>query len=245
MSTKSVLLTGARAPVTLEAARAFKKAGYRVIVFDVIGPTMTQFSAAVDEHIVAPLEQLNEIAKGVDLVIPMCEEVVAISKMELPCEVFTSSFEVVHALHNKWTFLSLVEGVKVPKSVLLKSDSDPFLKGKVVIKPVYSRFSASVQIVNSRPPLEYCAKNPLIAQQFIEGKKVCTYAIVKGGKVMAYSEYEVTQTMGFGAGIGLLTRHTEALKAFVEKMALKLNFTGQLAFDLIEDMDGVIGEVVA
>jgi len=243
LNTKTVLFTGARAPVTLDLARSFYQLGCRVICVDSLPKTLCTYSKCVDRFIVvsSPAEDLeafsNDLIKviqeeRVDLVIPTCEEALYVAKIQkrLPCEVFTSSFELVEALHNKWTFAQMTKEMS-PKTECLR---DKTISPPYIVKPVYSRFAAHVEVVRKEKEIEECESNPKIAQEFVDGKSYCAYAVVKSGKVRAYSAYKVLHSIGMGAAYSMESIQDDEMETFVFNFVKEMGYTGQISFDFIK-----------
>ena len=261
MNIKTVLLTGSRAPVTLDTARMFKIAKVRVICIDSLSPTISQYSAYVDCHysISKPAEDLDRFTKelnaiiqqeSVDLIIPMCEEVLYLSKIQdsLGCSVFTSAFDLIESFHNKWSFSKLLKGFSIgaPQTFLIRTSQDmeelPKNK-KLILKKVYSRFSANIVLKEKDEPLpniEHDIYNPYIAQEFIEGKKLCSFSVARNGKVTAFAEYEVLQSIGIGSAIAYKSTQHEVIFKFVSDFVKKHNYTGLISFDYIQVQMGDI-----
>lgn len=253
------MLTGARAPVTLDLARSLKVAGYTVVSVDSLSPTITQFSSCIDAHytVAKPSWDLKQFTleieeiiqkEKIDLLIPMCEEVLFLSKIrsQLSCPVFTMDFALIESLHNKWSFTQLLENysLRVPDTWLIqtaKEMSKVPSNMKVVFKQIYSRFSANLVIKekgSKLPNIEHDPKNPYIAQEFIEGEKLCSYSVAKKGEVTAYSEYKILQSIGIGAGISFVSTHHADIFEFVCRIVKKLKYTGQISFDFIRKSTG-------
>jgi len=207
LSIRTILLTGARAPVTLDLARSFYRLGCRVICVDSLRRTICSYSKCVDRYylVCSPaqnlegfLDDLEKVISDekVELLIPTCEEALYVAKIKdrLSCEVFSSSFEIVESLHNKWTFYQMTEKWS-PKTQLLK---DKKLKPPYVVKQVYSRFAAYAEVIREERAIEDDQKNPKIAQAFVEGESYCSYAVALNGKVRAHSIYKVLIRLEWG-----------------------------------------------
>ncbi|MCB1072277.1 MAG: ATP-grasp domain-containing protein [Chlamydiia bacterium] len=242
MNTKTILLTGARAPVTLDLARSFYRWGCRVICVDSLPKTICTYSKCVDRyvHVRPPAtdlkgfsEDLNQIIseEGVDLLIPNCEEALYIAKIKesLFCEVFSSSFELVESLHNKWTFYQMTKEIS-PETEFLK---DKTLLPPYIVKPVYSRFAAFVEVIRSEKEIKDDKRNPKIVQRFIEGESYCSYAVVKNGSIRAYSIYKVLHSIGIGASMSSLSVEDSEIVDFMKNFLKKIDYSGQISFDFI------------
>ncbi|OPG98710.1 hypothetical protein B2I21_10275 [Chryseobacterium mucoviscidosis] len=166
----NVLLTGGRAPVTLDLARMLQQAGHRVYVAESAVRHLCRLSSAVERCFTVPsprhetenyLLEMERLVQAwqIDLLIPMCEEVFYIAqgaeRLGDHCRVLVSSIEQLHELHHKYDFIQLAEslGLSVPDTRLINSQQEwlgaqPVLEmeGEWVWKPVYSRFAAKVRM---------------------------------------------------------------------------------------------------
>src|SRR5690554_2425064 len=121
---KRILLTGGRAPATLELARLLSNAGHDVYIAESMRYNLTQYSKHIKKSFVIPpprtnhegfIVQLIEIIQQehIDVLIPTCEEVFYISKsltqLRMYCDVFTSPIDVMKTLHSKWYFIKLLQ----------------------------------------------------------------------------------------------------------------------------------------
>lgn len=241
---KTVLLTGSRDPVALDLARSFYFYGVRVIAVDSLRKTVCTYSRCVDRYVVvrSPVDNLWGFTKdlqrvieneGVDLVIPMCEEALYVSKIQekFPCAVFSSPFTLVESLHNKWKFFQMTKK-ESPRTELLREKSLP---APYIVKPVYSRFAAHVEVVCEEKNIEDDLKNPKIVQEFIEGEHYCSYAVVYKGKVRASSVYKVLHSIGMGAAFSMESVVDKEIETFVSQFVDKQEYTGQISFDFIRN----------
>lgn len=263
---RRVLLTGGRAPVTLELARLFHAAGHEVHVAESLSQHLCRASKAVHRNHAVPsprfdregfLSALEAIirAEGIDLLIPTCEEVFHVSAGlgRLPCDVLAPSREQLRRLHSKWQFIAdldarretgKVSGIRLPRTLLvdgpdsLESALDAFpLGSKVVFKPVFSRFGTFVQVhrVGDRlPNLDASPLQPWVAQEFVPGTMVCSYAVAREGHLLAFAAYRGDYTAGPGASIYFAPFEHPAIGAFVRAFVAYERYSGQIAFDFIE-----------
>lgn len=264
----NVLLTGGRAPATLDLARAFHAAGHRVVVAESAKPHLTGYSRVVARNYEVPpprqdhhgfARALADIVEreSIDLLVPTCEETyyVARARDALParCRVFTETLETLHALHNKWTFINKARafGLVVPETRLLSSSEDvraAFETGeRWVFKPAYSRFATKALIC---PPtlaaLEGVTPSPAapwVAQRFLPGRQVCSYSVAHGGVLTAHTAYPTEFTAGQGATIAFRPIEHEGVFAWVKAFVSACRFTGQIAFDFIESQDGSVSAI--
>ena len=255
----NILLTGGRAPVTLDLARAFHRAGHTVFMAESLRGHVSQPSAAVKANFVVPaprqepeafLAALKNIIEEnqVELLIPTCEEVFHIAKglNDLPCRVFTEPLAKLDGYHNKWKFVVKAGecDLRVPESMLIMRQDDLLYAyahwSKVVLKPVYSRFAARTLIL---PSLKQALSTltfsePWIAQEYIEGQQFCSYSVCHNGRITAHAVYPTIFTAGQGATIAFQSVEHAAIYEWVRTFVEHYNVTGQMAFDFIQTADG-------
>ena len=255
----NILLTGGRAPATLELARAFHRAGHSVFMAESLRGHLSQPSAAVKANFVVPAPRQNKEAfllalkriieeNQIDLLIPTCEEIfyVSMGRDKLPCTVFAEPIKKLNTFHNKWSFVVNAIGLDLyaPETILI-SNQDDILHAyahwrALILKPVYSRFAARTLIL---PPLKEALStlkfdSPWVAQEFLKGQQYCTYSVCHNGVVHAHTTYPTKFTAGQGAAI--VFEHVEhpAIFNWVKKFVRENNFTGQIAFDFIQTPQG-------
>lgn len=198
------------------------------------------------------------IRLGIDLILPTCEEAFYLSHAahRLPCRVLTSDFALMHQLHHKGRFAALTQGwpVSAPESHLLSSPAavEDFLcrvqqeataDGRLdwVLKPAYSRFASQTLI---RPPaarlarLKPSAARPWVAQRFVAGREYCSFSLFTAGRLSAHACYHPRYRVGRGSGIWFEPGNPAPIRAFVERFGAETGYSGQVAFDYIEDRDG-------
>ncbi len=255
----NILLTGGRAPVTLDLARAFHRAGHTVFMAESLRGHVSQPSAAVKANFVVPaprqegeafIAALKSIieANQIDLLVPTCEEVfhIAMHLSELPCRVFTEPIAKLDAYHNKWNFVIKAGecDLRVPESILItRADELLFAYSQwrgVVLKPVYSRFASRTLILPAlRDALSTLTfGEPWIAQEFIPGRQFCSYSVCQNGRITAHAVYPTTFTAGQGATIAFQPVEHAEIYAWVQTFVDRNKVTGQMAFDFVQSPDG-------
>jgi glutathione synthase/RimK-type ligase-like ATP-grasp enzyme len=265
-----VLLTGGRAPATLELARAFARGGATVFVAD-SQYHLTQGSSCVRAAFRVPkprlypmefarvLEDLVE-REGIDLVIPTCEEIfwlmLALEDSELSAlrgKVFAPNLEVLRRLHHKIRFHDLLRtlGVRTPDTTLLESQGAVerlHRSRRLVLKPVYSRFGARMRTLETKDrivdPPRITRSQPWLAQEFVSAEELCAFAVARGGRVNAFALYRPGWRAGRGAAtsFSLVPRddpRTAKALEIVTRLTSSLNFTGQIALDVMSDPHGL------
>jgi len=255
----NILLTGGRAPATLELARAFHRAGHTVFMAESLRGHLSQSSAAVKANFVVPAPRQNKeaflialnhiiVENKIDLLVPTCEEIfyVSMGRDQLPCKVFAEPIKKLNTFHNKWNFVVNAIGIDLyaPETILIANQDDilhayAHWRG-LVLKPVYSRFAARTLI---RPPLQQALSTltfeiPWIAQELMEGEQYCTYSVCNNGVVHAHTAYPSHFTVGQGATIAFEHVEHPAIFNWVKNFVRENNFTGQIAFDFIQTPNG-------
>lgn len=262
---QTVLLTGARAPATLDLARALARAGHRVIAAESLAYPLSIHSNAFSGFypVTAPNNSLVKFKtdlqaiiarENVSLLIPTCEEAFHISKIktELACEVLVDDFEKLNQLHSKFEFnqLCLRNDLDAPESYRVRSVSEAKavidrLDWKMfVLKPEYSRFASNTRIQDRTetlallPHLSLATGIAWVIQNCAVGPEYCTYSLVRDGVLLAHVTYEHDFTAGRGAGICFRSLRHQKIENWVKAFAQKTKFNGQFAFDFIELNDG-------
>ncbi|UJF34974.1 ATP-grasp domain-containing protein [Paenibacillus hexagrammi] len=213
------------------------------------------------------IDALEEIivSEHIDLLVPTCEETFyaasGYEKLSRLCEVFTVTLPQLRVLHSKWSFIQTVKelGFLAPATIRLNSEADweTFLDNqgheeaergifgdRVILKPEYSRFAAKIRILDTgkmkrtatpQPdPQDY----PWIVQQYIEGRQICTYSIVREGRLYAHATYTSQYAVQGGASVYFEPLDHPASLEWVKSFVWRIAFTGQIAFDFIETADG-------
>ena len=259
-----VLLTGARAPVTLELARTFARAGHTVLAADSVARHLLQASNCVSRSVHLPkprpeperfLDVLEDVVRRdhVDLIVPTCEEVFWLARGLDRLPAFVSPLETLAELHDKSRFVRLASslGIRVPRTALLEHQDDlERLKrtGKIVLKPAFSRFAANTMVLEpdvKLPKLEPRPNQPWLAQAFIEGPEMCAFAVAQAGRVTAFVAYQPLWRAGLGASVHFASLRpddavvVEALE-ITKRIVQHTQFTGQIAFDFIQSARGLV-----
>jgi predicted ATP-grasp superfamily ATP-dependent carboligase len=130
----------------------------------------------------------------------------------------------------------------------------------LVLKPVYSRFGTQAQILSAtaiddilpaapdaespsprrREIPDVTSQSPWVVQEFISGQQYCTYSVAHAGAVVATAIYPVQFTAEDGACVYYELVQLPEIDRWIRTLVASLEFTGQIAFDLIVDRQGVI-----
>ncbi len=261
----NILLTGGRAPAALDLARSFHAAGHTVVMAESARGHLSAPSSALSANYYVPpprqepdafIQALQRIVleRKIDLLIPTCEEVFYIARgrdaLAPHCAVFVEPLERLRPLHHKGLFFDLARryGLPVPETILLHSQADlsrAFARWPhLVLKPVYSRFASRV-LIKPTPAQAIAALDVFtnvlwVAQEYIAGKQICTYSIAHQGRLTAHAAYRSNFTAGPGATLVFQHFDHPSTLDWVQRLVAALRFTGQIAFDFIEDGTGRI-----
>jgi predicted ATP-grasp superfamily ATP-dependent carboligase len=248
---QTILISGARAPIALEMARSFHRAGHRVIMTDCQRLTIARWSTGVAKYYVTPsprfdndayVRQLQQIIdkEKVNHFIPTCEEAifVAAHREVFNCKVWTCDHKLIITLHNKHLFTQCYQDIlPTPNTILLNDFTDWDNSDQYVFKPIYSRFASSVIVRKKISRIFFNAqdKNQWIAQSYIEGKEICIYSVWSEGQMKAYVAYHPLYRAGKGAGVFFEPVQNEKVQSHVKKIGTEIQYNGQLCFDVIID----------
>lgn len=254
-----VLVTGARAPVTLDLVRRLRAAGHDVFAADSVRFGAARFSRSVHRFIPLPRASKDydkygdSLGKAIDdfrieLMIPTCEEILHVSRLQhlLNCPVLCDTHEKLLKLHGKWTFAESGsnEFAQVPETILLRSADDlqrlTADSTDWVFKPEFSRFAAQTLIGPSAHQLRAAKPQPgsaWIAQRRIRGQEYSTYSIARDGKLRAHACYLSRYRAGRGAGIYFVPTDHRQIEGYIRELVRREHFTGQIGCDLIESAE--------
>jgi predicted ATP-grasp superfamily ATP-dependent carboligase len=255
MQRETILITGARAPIALELARSFARAGCRVLMADTLHFTIARWSNAVDKYYILPSPRFkkqdfaNAIQKivqneKVTHLIPTCEEAfyVALFKNQWSCKVWTSDFALMNQLHNKLTFFqNFAKYLQIPDTQLVSNFKDWENTENYVFKRVYSRFASATIIQKKVAQNDFLGEkaNQWIAQKFVKGKEICVYSIWDAGKMKAFACYHPLYRAGKGAGIFFEPVQHPKIQQMVQHFGTHIQYSGQLSFDVIVDDENI------
>lgn len=248
---KSVLLTSGRLPVSLELARAFHAAGWRIVVADPWPMHLCRMSSCVavtvdlpapqdnPEHFAATLER-RCVDHDIDLVVPVSEEtpyVAALRERAVP--VFTSAPDTVLTLHDKLSFIrrAAEAELSVPATVRADHDSKTIRQTAFVRKP---RFSCSGRDVSFHAAgSDVREDSAFIVQQRIEGDAINVFGIAVDGVLRLSSAYRGRLVDGSVAIAFEREEQANACTSWASRFVAATGYTGLIAFDFIVDDDGI------
>lgn len=250
------LITSPRAPAALEWAHFARSGGHRVVFCDSLRFPVGAFAGLGEYRRIPPprldfvgyAQAVAELAAQADCVIPTCEDIFYLAKLDLPAaeraKCWMPDNETLFALHDKFRFFERMPQdteVRFPATRRVASPDEVQLDSstrKTVLKPVHSRFGRSVvrgvregSLNNLRIGADY----PWVQQEFIAGQGVCNYAVCRHGKVLAHAAYRPRYLLNGAAATYFEPLHDPRLEDFVAQFAAQNVYHGQAAFDFIDD----------
>ncbi|KAF8430387.1 hypothetical protein EV426DRAFT_631030 [Tirmania nivea] len=186
-------------------------------------------------------------------------------------------FPTLIMLHNKHTFSLFLRSLHLehPFFRLIPSKSHllPLLNGtsplhptnpraSFALKPVFGRACSNVYHLHPLPAttphdkankkcldeIDITPDNHYLAQEWVEGERFCTYAVVRRGRVLALGVYPVRDTIDGSSCVYFEAVENPRVRAYVERIAEGLGDVGvvgwQMALDIVVE-SGAGGRVMA
>lgn len=257
-----VLLTGARSPTALSAARHLHQAGAEVFACDTFPRYLTRSSRAVRGAFVVPPPRFEEEAfirallslveaHRIDVLVPTGEEILYVARhrerLAARCAVLAEPFERLEALHNKRTFNRLVaeRGLPAPETWGLESPEQlaTLLREhrRLIVKPEYARFGLQTRMVEHGGAAGgFDFSRALLAQRCIPGTERCSFSIVREGELVAHVCYGLRYRFPLGPGLYFEPVEHAGVRAWVRRFLEGTGFTGCVGFDFIETPEGTL-----
>jgi hypothetical protein len=261
--TGTVLITGARAPVAQDLARACRAAGYDVHLADSVPSRAARaLRPAFPVHrLPSPRRAFAAFrtatcrlveAIGATHILPTCEEVFwlaeAAARDGYAERLFAPDLALLARLHSKARFVDFAAslGIAVPETQILEAPLPPEALQRpfeqLVLKPEYSRFATHTLIAPSAARFARVRPSPAcrwVAQQRIQGDEVCSWSALRHGRVTAFAAYRPRWRQGRAAAFQIEAVAAPAIREISEKVGAATGMTGHLSFDVIVDAAGV------
>ncbi|MDP3287309.1 MAG: ATP-grasp domain-containing protein, partial [Methyloversatilis sp.] len=257
-----VLITLGRLPKGLDLVRSFHRLGWRVIVAEPFRWHLSAMSNAVARRytVTAPalsreryLDELRDIVlkEGVDLVVPVSEEIMHAShlagRLPVGVQLFAMPPEVLMPLHDKLQFIGRCRdyGVAAPATCALGTPgaADLAQAGDHIVKPVYSCSGRGVRFRRQGEALpEVTPGQPAIVQRWVKGNVLSTFSIAAAGQPLVTVVYRGAVMSGtvsvcFERVTEDDPQHRPVID-WVSRFIAAAGFTGFISFDLVVDADG-------
>ncbi|KAI5843596.1 hypothetical protein BZA05DRAFT_316440, partial [Tricharina praecox] len=199
---------------------------------------------------------------NIDLIIPMHEEIFYLAESkhpELLARMLAPPWETLMMLHNKWSFSEWLGsiGLRRPAAHLCRSREDVLRlladtdTGEEAdgwaVKPVFGRAASNVFHLRRGDEVpQECVDDmsqgaEYIAQEWLSGQRYCSYMVIRGGRVQAFSLYPVQDTIDGSSCVYFRSIAHPAIEEYVVAIAKNLPTVGaQLAFDFVETRSGEV-----
>ncbi len=252
----NITITSPRAPAAIEWIGVAQRSGHHVTVIDTLKYPMgadcknvtyvrvpsprfafEQYKTVISEHI-----------KTCDLLIPTFEDIFYVSSALVSDsdrqKVFMPQHDLLLGLHNKSTVHTFLNtSVRSPQTKMVTHrDEIVFSNKRTILKPVFSRFGAHI-ILDVQPEAVQnimCSPDyPWVQQEFIPGTYICNYAVIQNGVVISHVVYRPKYLVNNAASTYFETIVHQGCSDFIRTFAQDHAFTGQIAFDFIENESGL------
>jgi hypothetical protein len=260
-----VMISGARAPVALDLARAFRAAGCEVALADSVRPFAASLSRPSFEILRLPPPRwafdrfrgrLRALVQRFDLVVPTCEEVfwlAAAAELDgWSDRLFAPSVAALRRLHSKADFPALAReaGVDAPATWAIASAADaervPLAPAALVLKPEFSRFGAKTMIgpgIGAAAALPASPQRRWVAQERLVGEEYCVWSAIRGGALVACIVYRPVLRHGRSAAYAFEVVESPGIATMARRIATKVGGDGQLSYDVIVGPDGRVSPI--
>jgi ATP-grasp domain len=255
MTLPTVLLTLGRLPKALDLARAFKTAGFRVLVAEPHRRHLVGSSRAVSGRFVVkapssdPDRYLDELAsiierERVDWVVPVSEEIIRVAALHerLPSGVrlYAMPQSRLLELHDKASFIRVAQGfgLSVPETARLGAAQAETLAGRgdYIVKPIYSCSGRGVSFHRAGEALP-AASEPMIVQAFCPGRVRTSFSIAHAGQVQTTVVYQARVLSGTVA-VCFERVDDPATEDWVRRFVEASGWSGCISFDFVVDAAG-------
>jgi len=259
-SPESVLVTGARAPAALSAARLFHSAGVRVVAADCCAEPLTRTDRRVYRTLRHPAPKVDPVKfrdwlidivdrHKIDVIFPTCEEIFhmdrALADHPYRALLYAPNSRLLFSAHSKAEFPKMLDasGLVSPKTSVIESCVD--LPGdeslaNSVLKPEYSRFATRTLISPRREQAEVAMRmqsGRWVIQERVASPEICGYAFAVSGHMMACWSYKPKYRAGKGASILFKPEIYEQVEIYMRRFIEQTGWTGQIGMDFIKDAD--------
>lgn len=257
----NVLITGARAPISADLAKAFATQGHSVYLADSLNWPVSRVSPWPKKtlKLPAPATHFEQFSAAIlaavsqhqiEAIVPTSEEVFWLAQVpELKGILRAPCIEQLRQLHHKGLFAKVVAslgyGAQHAIELATKEQAQAFTaqyhSKDFVFKPCYSRFGMKVRI--SPTELDVLALNyatPWLAQTKVEGTEVCLYCVANEGDLCLMAAYKPLYRVKDGASVYFEPIQHPALAVFAQAVCKELGLSGQVSFDVMLTEKGLV-----
>ncbi|EFL90712.1 ATP-grasp domain superfamily [Ahrensia sp. R2A130] len=254
---KTALVTLGRLPKGLDICRALNEAGWRVIVAEPSERHLCGLSNSVARTLpaTAPNDDadayLNDTldiirGEGVQLVVPVSEEIIHASKLKrhMPNGVrfFGMDHDDLLLLHDKFAFSKSAAaiGLAVPETAMLGSpEADEMVSQyRVIVKPLYTCSGQGLRFIERGDALPAKTSQPMLVQRALPGRHSSSFSVCHEGRVIGTVIYRPEILSDTVSVAFRQDRHAGAERQWVEQFVAAQNLSGFQSFDFIEDEAG-------
>ncbi|MDR2858742.1 MAG: hypothetical protein LBV50_13005 [Novosphingobium sp.] len=260
--TGTALITGARAPVAQDLARAFRTAGYRVHLADSApGYAARAMRPPFPVHRLPPPRSAFPAFRkamrrliattGPTHIVPSCEEVFwlaeAAARDGYADRLFAPGLPLLTHLHSKADFVRFAAGIgiTVPETHILDTpfipERLPLPLGRLVLKPEFSRFATHTMIAPTPARAARVRPSPAfrwVAQQRIDGEEICSWSALHQGRIAAFAAYRPRWRQGRAAAFQIEAADVPQVREITARIGAATGMTGHLSLDIIVDAAG-------
>ncbi|TDL97968.1 ATP-grasp domain-containing protein [Macrococcus brunensis] len=253
---KRILITGARAPISYAVVQQQVALGNQVYLTDSTNKVSIKNTKFIEKFIMTTsprfstqeyIEDINSIVReyDIDYILPLNEEsfYLSYSKHLLAAPVWVEDIDKMLSVHNKFNFTKLMQemGFKVPDTsyVYNKKELTSFITNHpdehYIVKQPFGRFGQSVRKL-SRYSLEFGneVRFPFMIQTLIYGTEWCSYSMAYEGQALSTSLYLSNTHESYNCSTHFHSQKNPELQAVIEEVISKLNWSYQIAFDVIQ-----------
>ena len=262
----NILVTGVRAPMSLDVIRALAQAGHQVWASDALRFPIAKNSPYINAYLrtAAPRLDFISYAKNIidiceqchiDMIIPTCEEVFWLAKIKsLPAftQLQSVGLQQLLQLHHKAQFAELANQLGCGAGAFFTVLSQAEIQQKnheinwveYVAKPVYSRFSSQTLVSPSVKEISHItpsAQQPWLLQKRIIGREICLYCVANSGVLLTFITYVPQfRTNQHGASLYFQPIEVDGAAALAAAFIKASHYTGQISFDVIISAQGLV-----
>lgn len=253
----TVLITLGRLPKGLELARALAAAGCRVLVAEPWRWHLTRLSRSVEAcHVLPPPatqpgaydDALRGLvcSEGVDLVVPVSEEILHVSRLHdrKPdgARIFAPEPAALLSLHDKLTFANTVQGLGLPAPDTFAAGSDAAeafaSRSAYIVKPTLSSAGKGLKVQEAGTSIPDLGE-PALVQAYLPGEEFSSFSVAHEGELLGTVVYRGRIVSGTVAVCFESIREPDPeVLRWIERFVAGVRHSGFISFDFRRDEAG-------